>query len=300
MLRRLCLAVAVSSLLAGCSQDASQPDDVTNPHYKQAQQDLDNNNPTAAIADYEQALAANPKLAGAHYELGLIYGDKLSDPVGAIYHFRRYLELAPNSDKSADVKTLIDKETQEFTASQSSSAATVSDDTTKLQADNATLKKQVDDATHTIAALQAELSKPGKHRAHLAMKSTPPPATGEAGSGPLLADNSTAPSGPISDTPAVSADAAPTNAASGTPPRAVAVDTNSPDVNAAPPSGTNAAAAPAGPSRSYTVVKGDSFWKIAHKMYPGDTKNGEDKIIAANPGLSPKKLKIGQVLVIPQ
>jgi LysM repeat protein len=34
-------------------------------------------------------------------------------------------------------------------------------------------------------------------------------------------------------------------------------------------------------------------------MYPGDTKNGVDKILAANPGLDPKKLKIGQVLVIP-
>jgi LysM repeat protein len=299
MLRRLSLAVAVTSLLAGCSQDASQPDDATNPHYKQAQQDLDNNNPAAAIADYEQALAANPKLAGAHYEIGLIYGDKLADPVGAIYHFRRYLELAPNSDKSADVKTLIDKETQEFAATQSTPAAAGGDDA-RLQADNATLKKQVDDATHTIAELQAELAKPGRHRAHLAMKSTPPPAKGEAGSGPLLADNSSTPSGPIADTPAVSADASSSNAAPAAPPRAVAVDTNSPDVNAAPATETNAAAAPSGPSRTYKVVKGDSPWKIAHKMYPGDTKNGEDKIMAANPGLNPKKLKIGQVLVIPQ
>jgi LysM repeat protein len=300
MLRRLYLAVAVSSLLAGCSQDASQPDDATNPHYKQAQQDLDNNNPAAAIADYEQALAANPKLAGAHYEIGLIYGDKLSDPVGAIYHFRRYLELEPNSAKSADVKSLIDKETEEFTAAQSTSAAAVSDDTAKLQADNATLKKQVADAGRTIAELQSELAKPGKHRAHVAMKSTPPAAQAEAGSGPMLADNSSTPSGPIADSPAVSADASSSNAAPGSPPRAMAVDTNSPDVNAAPATGTNAAAAPAGPSKSYTVVKGDSFWKIAHKMYPGDTKNGEDKIAAANPGLNPKKLKIGQVLVIPQ
>jgi len=48
-------------------------------------------------------------------------------------------------------------------------------------------------------------------------------------------------------------------------------------------------------------VKGDSLWKIAHKMYPGDTKNGEDKIRDANKdAFAGKFLKPGQVLVIPQ
>jgi len=48
------------------------------------------------------------------------------------------------------------------------------------------------------------------------------------------------------------------------------------------------------------VVKGDSLWKIAHKMYPGDTKNGVAKIQEANKDvLGTKPLKIGQVLIIP-
>ena len=51
----------------------------------------------------------------------------------------------------------------------------------------------------------------------------------------------------------------------------------------------------------YTVVKGDSIWKIAHAMYPGDTKNGVEKIQEANKdALGTKPLKIGQVLIIPQ
>jgi len=49
------------------------------------------------------------------------------------------------------------------------------------------------------------------------------------------------------------------------------------------------------------VVKGDSLWKIAHKMYPGDTKNGVDKLQEANKdSLGGKPLKIGQVLIVPQ
>ena len=44
-----------------------------------------------------------------------------------------------------------------------------------------------------------------------------------------------------------------------------------------------------------------SYWKIAKKMYPGDTKNGVEKIQEANKdAIGGKPLKIGQVLVIPQ
>src|ERR1700744_4908672 len=101
---RLFLACAAALTLAGCNQasadkDPAQTDSDSNPNYKQAQQDLDNNNPSGAVADYEAALAANPKLAGAHYELGVIYGDKMNDPISSIYHFKRFLELSPSTDK---------------------------------------------------------------------------------------------------------------------------------------------------------------------------------------------------------
>ncbi len=61
------------------------------------------------------------------------------------------------------------------------------------------------------------------------------------------------------------------------------------------------AAAPAPAERTYTVVAGDSLWKIASHFY----KNGAQypKIIAANPGkLKDEKSVIhpGDVLVIPE
>lgn len=68
------------------------------------------------------------------------------------------------------------------------------------------------------------------------------------------------------------------------------------DPSLAPP-----AAAPAPALRTYTVVAGDSLWKIASHFY----KNGAQypKIIAANPGkLKDEKSVIhpGDVLVIPE
>jgi 5'-nucleotidase len=56
-------------------------------------------------------------------------------------------------------------------------------------------------------------------------------------------------------------------------------------------------ASPAG-ARTHTVVKGDSYWKIA-KQYYGDPMRFKD-IEAANPGKNPMKLQPGDTIVIPE
>lgn len=306
---------ALTLALAGCNtapQQNTQFDDARNPFYQQAEQALDNNDPTRAAAAYEAALAANPKLPTAQYQLGILYAEKLQDPVSSIYHFRRYLELAPESDHAANAKDKIAQETQAFAASLPSTPSQNSDELAKLQADNASLQKQVDEAAHTIAQLQAQLA---KHQ-----PDTTATADASAAQAPVT------PAGPP-PAPQATADTTgapiPAPADATTPPATVAADgTTPPPPPPAPPralplDATNAALtpiapgtplppgvtppAPAGPTRSYTVVKGDSIWKIAHKMYPGDTKNGVDKIEEANKdAIGGRPLKIGQVLVIPQ
>jgi len=64
----------------------------------------------------------------------------------------------------------------------------------------------------------------------------------------------------------------------------------------APPK-TVAKPAPGAPQRFYTVEKGDTLWKIAVRVY-GDGQRYRD-IQAANPGLVPNQMKIGQKLVLP-
>ncbi len=265
--------------LAGCNQasadkDPAQTDSESNPNYKQAQQDLDNHNPQAAASDYEAALAANPKLAGAHYELGVIYGDQLNDPISSIYHFKQFLVLSPSTDKKDQVQALIDKEGQDYAASLPNNKPQITQaDLDKVTADNAALKKQVDDANTTIAELQDKL----KHHEEVAAASTDVAAPAPASA---ATDATATPSAPPKALPVDQAQAAKGNA-----------DT---DAAAASVSG-----GPAAGARSYTVVKGDSYWKIAKKMYPGDTKNGVAKIQEANKQTMGKPLKIGQILVIP-
>lgn len=59
--------------------------------------------------------------------------------------------------------------------------------------------------------------------------------------------------------------------------------------------GSATAAATAG--GSYTVQHGDTLYKIAREHY-GDGKQWT-RITAANPGLSPQSLKVGQKIMIP-
>ena len=60
-------------------------------------------------------------------------------------------------------------------------------------------------------------------------------------------------------------------------------------------------AAPSTPApisnKTYTVKKGDTLFSIAKSSY--GTGRDWQKIAAANPGIEPSKLKVGQQLVIP-
>jgi nucleoid-associated protein YgaU len=79
-------------------------------------------------------------------------------------------------------------------------------------------------------------------------------------------------------------------------PVTVAPADSTPVVTAAPAAGVGATAS-ASTGGSYTVKKGDTLYSIARSRY-GDGKQ-YTRIVAANPGLSPTSLKVGQSITIP-
>lgn len=48
---------------------------------------------------------------------------------------------------------------------------------------------------------------------------------------------------------------------------------------------------------TYTVQRGDTLWSIALRVY-GDGQRWKD-IVAANPGMVPEKLRVGQTINLP-
>ncbi len=57
-----------------------------------------------AIKFYESALDGTARTAEVHYKMAMIYQGKLREPVSALHHFERYLELAPEGPHAKDAK----------------------------------------------------------------------------------------------------------------------------------------------------------------------------------------------------
>ena len=58
----------------------------------------------SAVSEFKTAVGYNPKNVQAHYNLGIIFDDYFKDKENARFHYRRFLELEPNSDDAESVK----------------------------------------------------------------------------------------------------------------------------------------------------------------------------------------------------
>lgn len=61
-----------------------------------------------ALSAYLQVIDLRRDAAESHFEAGYLFLREMQDPVRAIYHFQRHLELRPNSPQSAQVRELIE------------------------------------------------------------------------------------------------------------------------------------------------------------------------------------------------
>ena len=55
----------------------------------------------------------NPDDSGVHYNLGILYDDKLNNEPRAIKHYKKFLELVPMGEDSARVRQWILKAEEE-------------------------------------------------------------------------------------------------------------------------------------------------------------------------------------------
>ncbi len=233
-----------------------------------------------AIQYYESALDGTMLSAEAHYRLGLLYEDKLKNQVGALHHFERYLELAPQGQFASDVKGYAERLRLVLASGMAEGPVMPAREAARLKNENLQLQRQIAELRKTPQTT-AKAAAPAEHRPGMVVAATPPPAVPAA-----------TPEPEVRRAQPVQAAATAQAGATDSVPTALSVTQVTPATNASP--------APAAAARTHTVVKGDTLAGIARKYY-GKSAQWQ-KIAEANKDTlpDPTKLKLGMVLKIPQ
>lgn len=137
----LCLSIFLVCGPCACDQ-------VGKSGYAQLIQDAENKSAQddfeRAVNLYEAALDDSPRGAEVHYKLALLYDDKLSDPVSALHHFKRYLALSPNGPHAKDVKDSIKRDEIAALTALSGDSVITRSEAARLRNENLSLHKELE------------------------------------------------------------------------------------------------------------------------------------------------------------
>lgn len=304
--RRLLPLVAAAALalsLAGCGDDGRQSyaTETDEPYYRQAEQMKRANRQQEALSAYLKVIEKRGDDAPeSHLEAGLVYLHHIRDPIAAIYHFRKYLSLRPNSAQAPLVKQRIDAAIREFARTlpaqplenqlQRVDLIAAMD---KLKLENDLLKQQIADLqagrspSANVASAEAAEIVPERT---VATRPNPATSSGHANNFALNLDSiptvRTRPA-PARQEPVA---AAPTQTPA----------TRTPARPAQPPASATTQPQPARGPRTHTVTKGDTLMSLSLRYY--GTRSRWRDIYQANRGAMKNEgdIRIGMQLAIPQ
>lgn len=158
-------AFAVLYILAagGCDFGKSEVvKETSETHFVRGQDELRRGNVKEAMSAFLKVVEKRKDAPESHFELGRIYLDNMNDPIQAIYHFRKFLELKPNSQVSPMVRQMIETAQKKFAASLPESPfennvrrLELEELLQKVQKENLELKQRLDAAATTIESLKA-------------------------------------------------------------------------------------------------------------------------------------------------
>lgn len=136
--------ILVYLLLTGCDGNAQRDNaEESNPRIIKGLEQAQLKQWNEAIRYFKEALAKNAELARPDLELALIYHQQKKDYVRAIYHYERYLEKRPDTEKAALIQDWIEQAEVSFAAQIGQSAGDISQDMIRLTRENNLLRQQL-------------------------------------------------------------------------------------------------------------------------------------------------------------
>ena len=96
-----------------------------------------------AIKFYEAALDGTARSAEVHYKLAMIYDDKLNEPLSALHHFERYLELAPEGKHAKEAKARQKEASLKLAESLKGGAFVTQAEAVRINKENLDLRMQI-------------------------------------------------------------------------------------------------------------------------------------------------------------
>lgn len=110
------ILIILLGFLMGCSGGGGRGTilEVEESQYQKGFRYLQQGLKSEALGAFLKLTEERPDAAESHLEAGRLYLDHMDDPVSAIYHFRKYLEIKPNSVEAPMVSQLIDTAKKSF------------------------------------------------------------------------------------------------------------------------------------------------------------------------------------------
>lgn len=260
-------AVLLAAGLCGCPRPAETDSSEQNdPHYRAGKEKLSALDYKGALASFERALESNPRSALVHFELALLYEQQEHDYASALYHYRRAVKLRPSGYPADNARQRIpgcERELVKLDYHSTINPAAMRE-VERLRDENTGLRRQLESVQAQLAAA----------RSNAALRPSPPLASGSRTADPAPLSNP----GP---TPGAGAGAG-----------------SSPGYTRVPPAGPTSPGSrpPATPgrTRAHAVKQGETPMAIA-RLYQVRL----DALLAANPGLDARKMRVGQTVNVP-
>jgi hypothetical protein len=151
-------AMAIAVVFAiGCGWRLKALDEgeLRDPFVRKAVEREQSGDTAGAIRAYTEALDRNPRLARAHLSLAFLYDRPSGDYLTALYHYRRYLELRPATEKKEMIEGRVRMAVNAFTASLLKSNPGLLKNLNSVRTENESLRVQVQDLREQLEELRA-------------------------------------------------------------------------------------------------------------------------------------------------